>query len=75
MKNKRIDSLDYRYTKLYIHFYCVSDNNEMYKFWMYYFGSPDNVGQDPPVTTTQFYPFKFIHSFLSSPFFNPNTTL
>jgi len=29
MKNKRIDSLDYRYTKLYIHFYCVSDNNEM----------------------------------------------
>jgi len=47
MKNKRIDSLDYHYTKLYIHFYCVSDNNEMYKFWMYYFGSPDNIGQDP----------------------------
>ena len=49
MKNKRIDSLDYHYTKLYIHFYCVSDNNEMYKFWIYYFGSPDNVGQDPPL--------------------------
>jgi len=50
MKNKRIDSflLDYRYTKLCIHFHCVSDNNEMYKFWMYYFDSPNNVGQDPP---------------------------
>jgi len=21
----------------------------MYKFWMYYFGSPNNVGQDPPL--------------------------
>jgi len=53
MKNKRIDSflLDYRYTKLCIRFYCVSDNNEMYKFWMYYFGSPNNVGQDPSLGT------------------------
>jgi len=50
MKNKRIDSflLDYRYTKLCIHFYCVSDNNKIYKFWMYYFGSLNNFSQDPP---------------------------
>jgi len=24
----------------------------MYKFWTYYFGSPNNVGQDPPLDTT-----------------------
>jgi len=24
----------------------------MYKFWMYYLGSPNNVGQDPPLVGT-----------------------
>ena len=35
---------------LYFIFYCVSDNNKMYKFWMYYLGTPNNVGQDPPLS-------------------------
>jgi len=26
----------------------------MYKFWMYYFGSPNNVGQDPPLKKSKY---------------------
>jgi len=65
MKNKRIDYLNRYIDKSFLVFmslnflrilifYYVINNNEMYKFWMYYLGTPNNVDQDPSLSNISY---------------------
>ena len=40
---------NYSYIKLCITFSWISDKNLKYISWVYYFGSPKNFGQNPPL--------------------------